>query len=84
MNVIKVEMFPNIFANFCDFTTPIIFFFVTPFLDKLAKIFSVPVQYVASWSAGIQDWTYFLGHTWRFTFIGYVNFCLKCVRTAQT
>ena len=62
----------DVFKNLCGFlrlgvnvepfTTPIVFLllFLIHLLDELAEILSASVQYVARWSAEIQDWNCFL------------------------
>ena len=57
----KIQMFWKIFQNH---NTQHNFFF-THLLEELAKVFSVCVQYVASWSAVIQDRSCFLKQTLR-------------------
>ena len=65
---------------------PIIIFFsfFHSFFGKTAEGFSTSVQYVAGWSAEIQDRNCFHGHTSKFAFVDSVNFWPKCVGLAQT
>ena len=85
-------MFSNIFPNFCvcmlthkAFNNYYFYvYFSYLFVGWTAKVFPASMHYVGSWSAGIQDWIYFLGHTWKSTFVDFVNFFPKSVRPAQT
>ena len=86
VSVIKMHMFSKIFTNFyvCVLTHHNSYCFLIHFLDELTKIFFALVQCVAGWSAVIQNWTFFLGRTWKSPFVDSINFCIKCVRPAQT
>ena len=90
INVVKIQMFLKIFAMFCAWVLThnalqyLLFFFFFSLPIFVAKVFFASVQYVASWSAVIQDRTCFLRHSWKFPFAGSVNFCPKSVRPAKT